>query len=374
MTRNLPVEHGAEPKPSGQNSISIASVRPASLSEWDMIWRECDYSTYFHSREWAEIWSKYTKRKMFLSPFLVFFSDGKKALLPFSCLKREGLAPILMGTARLYVSSPECTYGGWISKDKLDTNHAILLSNLIKKKFNNLSWRLNPYDDTVLKSGIRISDEGETHAIDLEKGFDVIASNMSKGHRTAVKQAIRSGVSVRISSSIEDWLNYYQVYETSVSRWGNRLLGDKYSWELFQEIFLRNSPNIELWLSIYQDRVISGALCFHSKRHYVYWHGASIETYFNLRPVNLLLYEVIKNACEKKYTWFDFNPSAGLTGVIAFKERFGAQPLGCPIVRLTPRNMRVSAIGKVNDKISEIKKRAKWNLLTPPHLKNIFND
>ena len=172
---------------------------------------------------------------------------------------------------------------------------------------------------------------GETHAINLEKGFDVIASNMSKGHRSAVKQAIRSGVSVRIASSIEDWLSYYQVYETSVNRWGNRLLGDKYSWELFHEIFLRDSPNIELWLSIYQDKVISGALCFHSKKHFVYWHGASMETYFNLRPVNLLLYEVIKNACEKKYTWFDFNPSGGLEGVKAFKERFGAQALTCPI-------------------------------------------
>jgi hypothetical protein len=373
MTRKLAAELGAQPKLSGKTSVSIASVRPASLSEWDLIWRECNYSTYFHSREWAEIWSKYTKRKMFLTPFFVSFSDGKKALLPFSCLKRGGLAPILMGTTRLYLSSPECTYGGWISADKLDHNHAVLLLNLIEKKFNNLFWRLNPYDDIALKSGIKISDEGETHAINLERGFDVIASNMSKGHRSAVKQATRNGVSVRISSSIEDWLNYYQVYETSVSRWGNRLLGDKYSWELFHEIFIRNSPNVELWLSIYHDRVISGALCFHSKRHYVHWHGASLETYFNLRPVNLLLYEVIKNACEKGYTWFDFNPSATLEGVKAFKERFGAQALKCPIVRLEPRNMRTVAIGKVYDKVIVIKKRTKCALPTPV-FKNISND
>ena len=373
MEKNLATEIGAEPKHSGQNSISITSVRPASLSDWDTIWQDCDYSTYFHSREWAEIWSKHSKRKMFLAPFLVSFSDGKKALLPFSCLKRDGLGPILMGTSRLYLSSPECTYGGWISADRLCDNHAILLSNLVKKKFSNLLWRLNPYDDIALKSGIKISDEGETHAINLEKGFDVIASNMSKGHRSAVKQAIRNGVSVRISTSIEDWLEYYQVYETSVSRWGNRLLGDKYPWGLFHEIFIRNSPNVELWLSIYRDRVISGALCFHSKTHFVYWHGASIETYFNLRPVNLLLYEVIKNACEKKYAWFDFNPSGGLEGVKTFKERFGAQPLKCPIVRLRPKNMRTLAIGKVYDKVTEIKKRT--NCALPALLfKSDFND
>ncbi len=373
LTKNLSTEFDTQKKTLGQTGVSIVNVRLASLSEWDLIWHECDYSTYFHSSEWAEIWSKYAKRKMFLTPFLVSFSDGKKALLPFSCVIKEGLTPILMGTTRLYVSSPECTYGGWISADKLDNNHAIVLLNLMKKKFNNLSWRLNPYDDVALNSDISINDEGETHAINLEKGFDVIASNMSKGHRSAVKQAIRSGVSVRRSSSIEDWLNYYRVYETSVNRWGNRLLGEKYSWELFRDFFARNSPNVELWLAIYQDAVISGALCFHSKRHFVYWHGASTDTYFTLRPVNLLLYEVIKNACERKFTWFDFNPSAGLKGVIAFKERFGAQALKCPIVRLKPKNMRTVAIATIGGKIGEIKKRTKFALPTPIY-KIIFND
>ncbi len=348
-----------------ENKISISSFRPASLFEWNAIWRVCDYSTYFHSSEWAEIWSAYKRGKMFLTPFLVLFSDDKKALLPFSCLIKKGLAPILMGTSRLYISSPECTYGGWISADKLSNSHAILLSNIVKKKFNNLSWRLNPYDNNAFKSGIRISDEDETHAINLEKGFDVIASNMSGGHRRAIKHAIRNGVTVRLSASIEDWREYYQVYEASVNRWGNRLVGDKYSWELFNEIFKRNSPNIELWLATYRDRIISGAICFHSKRHFVAWCGGSLETYFNLRPVNLLLYEVIKNACEKGYTWFDFNPSAKLKGVEAFKENFGAKALRAPVVWLSPRNMRVSAIEKVNSMFIEFKNRSKWALPTP---------
>jgi hypothetical protein len=75
------------------------------------------------------------------SPFLVLFSDGKKALLPFSCIKKGDIAQILIGTSRQYVSSPERTHGGWISPDKLAKNHGILLSNLIKKKFNSLFWR-----------------------------------------------------------------------------------------------------------------------------------------------------------------------------------------------------------------------------------------
>ena len=373
-----PTEFVTGPKLSGKTSISIADVRPASLYEWDRIWRECDYSTYFHSREWSEIWSCYTKRKMSLAPFLVVFSDGKRALLPFSCLTEDGLMQLLMGTRKLYVSSPDCTYGGWISSDKLEADHAILLLNLLKRKFKNLFWRMNPYDDVALESRVNIprisiDDKGETHAINLEKGFDVIASNMSRDHKRGVKKAIQTGVSVRISSSIEDWIDYYKVYESTVSRWGNRLLGEKHSWALFHDIFRRNSPNIELWLAIYQDKVISGELCFHAKKHFVCWHGASNETYFNIRPRNLLLYQAIKNACEKGYIWFDFNPSAGLQGVKAFKEGFGAEALICPIVRLRPRSIRTLAIGKVKDKVFEIKKRTNWTLSTTV-CKKILND
>ena len=358
MKRNFFMVSGTEPKPRGQLTISIANVRSASDSEWDKIWHECDYSTYFHSREWADIWSCYTKRKISPTPFLIKFSDGKRALLPFSCLTEEGLKPFLIGTRRLYLSSAECTYGGWISSDKLEVEHAILLLNLLKQKFRNLLWRMNPYDDIAIESRGNISpanidDQGETHAINLEKGFDVIASKMSRDHRRAVKKAIQNGVSVRISSSIEDWHAYYQVYENTLSRWGNKLLGEKYSWEFFQDIFKRNSPNVELWLAIYQDRVISGALFFHSEKNFVDWHSAAMETYLNLKPVNLLLYEVIKQACTKGYTWFDFNPSAGLQGVKAFKEGFGAEPLKCPIIRIRPNNIITSAIGKVYNKIKK---------------------
>jgi Acetyltransferase (GNAT) domain len=365
MAKNVSTDLDGKQVFSSTRSLSITDMRPALQREWDMIWKNCNYSTYFHSREWAEIWSCYTKGKMSLTPFLVEFSDGNRALLPFSCLTKEGVMPILIGTRRLYVSSPECTYGGWISADKLDCSHALLLLNLVERKFNNLFWRMNPYDNIALESGVRISDEGETHAINLEKGFDVIASNMSRDHRRGIKKAIENGVSVRIASSIKDWLDYYQVYEITVRRWGNRLLGDKYSWELFHDIFRRNSPNVELWLAIYEDKVVSGELCFHSKNHFVCWHGASLEAYFSIKPRHLLLFEAIKNACEKGYFWFDFNPSAGLKGVTAFKEGFGAEVLKCPIVELRSKNMRTFALEKVTDKIIEMKKWTNCNLSKP---------
>ncbi len=71
-------------------STSIIEVRAATNKEWDELWRESANSTYFHSREWAEIWSSYTNGRVQPTPRLVLFSDGAEALLPLSPKLTDG--------------------------------------------------------------------------------------------------------------------------------------------------------------------------------------------------------------------------------------------------------------------------------------------
>jgi hypothetical protein len=325
--------------------ISIANIHNATNEEWDLIWRECNYSTYFHSREWAEIWNVYSKGKLNPGPKLISFSDGKKALLPLSFQRS------LKGLAKNYISSPGGTFGGWIAKDELDVDHAVLLNGYLTKKCGNLIWRLNPYDELAFRAGVRISKDDETHTLNLSDGFDAIYNCWTKGHVSAARKARKEGVSIRLASSCDDWDLYYQVYEDSIRRWGNKV-SSRYSWELFQEMFRRNSPSIRLWLAEYQNTVVAGALCFYSKKHVVYWHGAALEKYFNLRPVNLLMYETIKDACECGYRWFDFNPSGGHEGVKSFKTSFGAVSMSSPVIHRTSKVMPlIKTVSKIAKKI-----------------------
>jgi len=306
-------------------SLSIETLRPASPEEWDTICEACDYSTYFHSREWAEIWTGYTRGEMRPYPRLIIFSDGKKALIPLSCQK------LLRQLSRQYVSSPAGTFGGWISDDPLEAGHAVLLARWMIESLGNLVWRLNPYDVNVSRISIDVSQDDVTHSLCLTGGFDSLLTRWTKGHKSAAVKAIRENVIVRVGSTEEDWRSYYTIYEASINRWGART-SSKYTWEIFDEMFRRNSRRIRLWLAVYQDKVVAGAICFYAKKHVVYWHGAALEEFFPLRPVNLLMYTAIKHACEAGYQWFDFNPSGPHEGVKAFKKSFGAMPLPSPVV------------------------------------------
>jgi hypothetical protein len=316
------------------NPIKIKEIRDAAPYEWDLIWSKCDYATYFHSREWAEVWQNYTNNHLRPSPKIIKFSDDKRALLPLSIQKRKGLI-------KHYFSSPEGTFGGWISEANLDKEHTELLVDYLINKIGNIEWRLNPFDKSFsleknnnnVKRAYYIEDE-ETHVIDLNIGYEEIYRGWSKWHSSVArkaKKAMNHGIQVKIADNIQDWENYYATYVDSLRRWGNSALST-YEWKLFNDIFIRNSPNVKLWLAVYEDVVIGGALCFYAKKHVAYWHGAAVEQYLKLRPINLVFVELIKDASNKGFSWFDFLPSGGLEGVKAFKKSFNTIILPCPAI------------------------------------------
>jgi hypothetical protein len=304
---------------------AIAKVCSPKDDEWDLIWSSCAYATYFHSREWAEIWSGYTMGGMRPDPKLILFSDGTQALLPLSSwTSRRGLL-------KRYESSPAGTFGGWISSDPLTVAHASVLTAYLTQEIGSLVWRLNPYDQLAHTCGVTTTEHDVTHALNLEQGFDAICRTWTKGHRSAIKKAGREGVLVKVASTLEEWRAYYGAYQDSLRRWGPKATS-QYGWALFSEMYQRASPNIALWLAIYQNTVVAGALTFHAKRHVVYWHGAAVESFLHLRPVHLTMHYAIRDACQQGAAWFDFNPSGGHQGVRAFKESFGTQELPCPLV------------------------------------------
>ncbi|MCK4830655.1 GNAT family N-acetyltransferase, partial [bacterium] len=132
----------------------------------------------------------------------------------------------------------------------------------------------------------------------------------------------------------DDWYVYFQIYQDSIQRWREKsiYLKDGFSWDFFHQAEKIKSPSIKLWLAIYDNRIVAGALCSYSKKHVAYWHGSALKKYFSICPTNLLIHEIIKDACINGYRWFDFSPSGGLKGVEAFKNSFGTEVLKCPTV------------------------------------------
>lgn len=311
-------------------SINITRVESASDNQWDDIWRHSDTAAFFHSRWWAETWEAFTGGVMTPSPLLLTFEDEKQALLPFS------VQHLYKGLVKRYISSPGGTFGGWISAGHLEDSHAASIGSFIRKDTPNLDWRLNPYDTLTNAAKFDGGEPEQTQVLSLDTGFDAILKNLTKGHYSAAKKAEKAGVSITQAHTLEQWQQYYHTYQDTQRRWGSTTTST-YDWPFFHYLFKLRSPYVKLWLALYEDNAAAGALCFYSKHHAVYWHGAAMEKYLKVRPVNLLILKAIEHACQHGYKWFDFNPSGKHQGVRSFKKSFGTIDLDCPLITLTSR-------------------------------------
>ena len=202
-------------------------------------------------------------------------------------------------------------------------------------------WRVNPFDDPVSLPTAGERTDDETQALPLDDEFDAIVKRWTKGHRSAAKKARREGVTVALAATDDDWADFAAMYADSVRRWGDRA-SSTYEPRMMELLRARAGAQVRLWLARYDGRPAAGALCLYSRRHVSYWLGGAAEELFSLRPVHLLMFEAIEDACRSGHAWFDFNPSGGHEGVAAFKKGFGTERLAAPVITRTGRLARVT--------------------------------
>lgn len=308
-------------------------VRPASDEEWDVAWRSSRQATVFHSRGWAEAWCKSRTGARTDSRF-VRFADSTTAVLPLVVERRAGG---LIEVRR----SAAAGYGGWLASAELTRDQARNAATFMRTELGSLVWTANPFEPRGLEIARSIGEASDTLVLDLRDGFAAVRGRWSEGHRRNATNAARNGVQTRRALGIGDWKAYFDVYEDSLRRWGARA-SSRYGWSLFAE--LASLPEAELWVAEHDRTVIAGALCLRDPERVIYWHGATLERAFDLRPANLVLQAAIADACERGAGVFDLGASGGHAGVQEFKRRFGATPLPGAVVRVDRGLVRVARV------------------------------
>jgi hypothetical protein len=314
--------------------LTITNVRPATNQEWDNLWESCGTCTYYHSREWAEIWQEYTRNRIRPAPRLLTFSDGVRVLLPFSKqVFYGGLIDRYSLTGPPAMALPY--YGNWLTGDTLTGEHISLLCRHLLQKYRNLAWRLNPYDENSGKISVnsKYSERRPlvTYVIDLSKGEESILAAMKQSSRNQIRQGIRNKLTVTAARDIADWRTYYEIYRDTLKRWGSKAIY-KLDWKIFEIMYSKQNPNIKLWLVWHEGIAIGGGICVYSHSTVITWHIASLTEFHKLRPINMLKYMIIKDGIENKYKWLDFETAGRNKGLQEFKKSFGGEERMCDLI------------------------------------------
>ncbi|MEI7554523.1 GNAT family N-acetyltransferase [Candidatus Chlorohelix sp.] len=292
----------------------------ATNEEWDSLASECDNATFFHTREWAELWETYTGGKLKAEAEILTLTDATRVLIPFSVGKsfKQPFFQYLTYPIWTYLSSFIGTYGGWISTRPLTPEQHKTVWDRVST-YNTMLCQ-NPFDTSLAEANLDWNYPGFTQAIDLEPGFDSYLKNVGKEFRRLLRVAREAGITVERSNAPEDWEACYQIYTASTTQWGNKLLGKEYKRELFDLLSKLDPEKMQLWVARYEGKVIYATVCFYYKQIVHCWLGVGLKEYYRLNQVKLADTAILEDACKRGYRWYDLGPSGGLEGVVNYKS------------------------------------------------------
>jgi CelD/BcsL family acetyltransferase involved in cellulose biosynthesis len=286
---------------------------------WESIVRHSRHATFFHTPAWATaLESTYPAYRNNTRAFI--FESGSRAILPLM-VEKESRG--LFKKAK-HKSMPLGVYGGIVSDAQLtaDEREAIFRC-LAASDISDLKVVAAPLEDQDYPESFKRTALF-THLLYLERNFDRLASRFSRGQKSNIKQARKKGVTVRTAGAAEDCEHYLRMYQDTLKRWGAQA-GVRYPRELFLNLLEAHNPDIRLWLAEKEAQPIAGVIALYCNETVLYWHGCSLQDYFDHYPNNLIHAEIIRDACERGYARYDLSPSGGYEGVIKFKDSFSAK-------------------------------------------------
>lgn len=309
-------------------SLSVRTFKDSDTQAWEAFVFSANNGTIFHERKFLG----YHPSNRFIDHSLILEKAGKiKALFP--------AVEIIDGDQRSLVSHQGSSYGGLVVERDLSIRDSYdyieaLLGYTKGEGFTSIKLTLPPaiyqsrvsnyLDFTLIKHGFTYKKREISSILSIESSPEENLQRFRSTHRTAVRKAIKQGVSIRVS---EDWAKFYDLLRENLKIRHN--VQPTHTLEELLKLKDLYPEQIRLFGAYWQEELIAGVVNFSVNKDVVLaFYISHREAFQNLRAVNLLFYEIIKWCHENAFKYLDFGiftvdmePNFGLG---RFKENFGA--------------------------------------------------
>ncbi|MBI9070106.1 MAG: GNAT family N-acetyltransferase [Melioribacteraceae bacterium] len=297
--------------------------------KWDEFVFNSNNGTMFHTQKFFD----YHTPGKFKFDHLMFIHKGEiEAVLPGAILN-----------GGLFESPIGASYGSIVTKDIKFADTMELVSTLLdygrKEGISEFMLTSAPIiydrvqnqslDFAMLWQGFKFDLHYISSAIRLNEDEDIINKFSPSARRDVRKTLKNEDIRVEINE------RYDEFYPILLENKGRHNVKPTHSYEDMLKLRDLMPDNLKLFMVYYKDEPIAGssmfftnnqvALCFYNMLKYEYQH---------LKPIQRVMYEVVKYSTEQGYKYVDIgvsqdtkadNPMTPSMELINFKERFGAR-------------------------------------------------
>lgn len=305
-----------------------------------------------YTDDWKEKWDRFVldsnNGTMFhLQKFLDYHTPGKFRFDHLIFLKKGNIFALLPGAIKesVFESPIGASYGSIVTKDVKFAEAMEIISSLLQYGMLNginefvltsapMIYETNMnqnLDFAMLWQGFNYKLHYISSAIKLDKGTDII-ERFSPTIRRNVKKTIKD---FKLTVEINE--RYDQFYPILVENKSRHNVKPTHSFEDLLRLKELLPDRLKLFMVYFEEKPIGGSLMFYPNKNVALcFYNMLIYEYERYKPIQRVMYEVVKDATENGYRYVDIgvsqdtkaeNPMTPSMNLIEFKEKFDAKTI-----------------------------------------------
>ena len=293
------------------DTLLVKEYAASDAARWDAFVRACPQATFFHLSAWHDITAEVFRHRTHY--FYAERGGEIVAVLPLAEVKS-----LLFGHA--LTSTPFCVYGGIAAGEGADAAVAALEAHA-----DELARRQGVQHLEYRNLGVRHADwpRQDLYVTFRKEILPEVEANMlaiPRKQRAMVRKGIKNGLVSHVDGDVE---RFFALYADNVLRHGTPALSKRF----FAELLRRFGDDCEVQtVTDANGKLLSSVLSFYFRNEILPYYAGDDLAARDLAANDFKYWELMRRACERGCTLFDYGRSKIGTGPYSFKKNWGFEP------------------------------------------------
>jgi len=312
-----------------------------------------------YTYEWKERWDKFvlssSNGTMFhMQKFFDYHTPGKFNFNHLIFLENNKIEAVLPGSIinnSSYESPIGASYGSIVIGDITFKKTQEIIKTLVefarKNNWKELlltaapmiyeSYPNHNLDFAMLWQGFKFDLHYISSAIKLDPSIEIL-NRFRPTIRRNIRKSIKEGISVEVNE------RYDEFYPILIENKSRHNVKPTHSYEDLLKLKKLMPDRLKLFMVYLDEKPIAGSLMFYANKNVaICFYNMLLYEYADYKPIQRVMYEVVKDATEQGYNYVDIgvsqdtsaeNPMTPSESLIDFKEKFDAKSIMRNTLRL----------------------------------------
>lgn len=291
---------------------AIKALTPTEFVKWDEYVKNNAQGTFFHLSGWQQVITKSFGHDC----YFLFFEQNNNIV---------GVLPLVEVKSKLFghalISTPFCVYGGAIANStdivrELE-QEACSLAEQLGVDYLELRYQEKQQSNLLLKQA------HSTFGCELSEDNEEILASIKKKQRAVIRHSLKNELSFSLESGKQNLKDFYNLLSTSYRNLGTPIFSKNY-FESLVDVF---ADDLDIAVIKSKENELSSTVMnFYFNEQVIPYYGGGNDSARGLKSADFMYYQVMCNASDKGYRWYDFGRSKNDSGPFKYKKNWGMEP------------------------------------------------